>query len=180
MLRALLFVFVILILFSEQTWAEPNNPPLSPPELIPASDRDPEHLSMFVTHFFRWWVDNQLQYAHTSPDTKERKHFLNNEAETIKNSITPTLRYHYEQNLRGVEETDPVFPLNDFEDNWRNTASSRIVTLKDHTATVIVSFPRQELHYDPPSDTPFQLKIFLKIYQRFWRIQEVENITNKN
>ncbi len=169
---------LLLIFFSLPAWGGQGDAPLSPPELVPASDHDPEHLTMFVTHFFRWLLDNDLRYRNTSPDTQERKHVLKEEADTIKKSITPPLRYHYEQNLRGLEETDPLFPLGDWEDNWRNTAFSQIVTLQNQTATLTVSFPPNQLR-DLPCDTPFQFRVLLKIYKGAWRIEEIQDISDE-
>ena len=170
---------LLLIFFSLPAWAGQGDAPLSPPELVPASDHDPEHLTMFVTHFFRWLLDNDLRYRNTSPDTQERKHVLKEEADTIKKSITPPLRYHYEQNLRGLEETDPLFPLGDWEDNWRNTAFSQIVTLQNQTATLIVSFPRYQVS-DSPADTPSQLRVLLEVQGGTWRIGEVRDVTYRD
>ena len=173
MLRTMLIL--VLGLLSGTAWAESTNPPLSPPELIPATDHDPEHLTMFVTHFFRWWVDNYVRYFETEPHTKERAEILKEKEEAIKKNVTPLLWYNY-KNFDGLEEPDPIFPLGDFEDSWRNTAVSQIVTLQDHTATLIVSFPRNK-DYPPPYDKPFQFRILLQTYQGTWRIGEVRDVS---
>jgi hypothetical protein len=171
-------IFLLVFSFSLPAWAGQGDAPLSPPELVPATDRDPERLSMFVTHFFRWWVDNYVRYFEIEPHTKERAEVLKEKEETIKKSVTPLLWYHY-KNFDGLEEPDPIFPLGDFEDSWRNTAFSQIVTLQDQTATLIVSFPRNK-DYPPPYDKPFPFRVLLQTYQGAWRIGEVKDIMNRD
>ena len=168
---------LLLIFFSLSAWGGQGDAPLSPPELVPASDHDPEHLTMFVTHFFRWWVDNYVRYFETEPHTKERAEILKEKEEAIKKNVTPLLWYHY-KNFDGLEEPDPIFPMGDFEDSWRNTAFSQIVTLQDHTATLIVSFPPNQV-YEPPNDAPFQFRILLQVYQGTWRIREVRDVSSE-
>ena len=182
---------LLLIFFSLPAWAGQGDAPLSPPELVPASDHDPEHLTMFVTHFFRWWVDNELRYFQAGHDIKNGKEVFKGKKEQFKEreildqereaflekSLSPPLWYHY-KNFDGLEEFNPIFPLGDSNDSWRNTAFSQIVTLQDQTATLIVSLPPSGV-YEPPNDAPFQFRILLKTYQGTWRIGEVRDVSSE-
>ncbi|MFM7621519.1 MAG: hypothetical protein ACKO57_00885, partial [Alphaproteobacteria bacterium] len=73
---------LLLLFFSLSAWAGQGTTPLSPPELIPATDHNPEHLAMFVTHFFRWWMDNELRDVITY--TKDGKEFYKDKKEIFK------------------------------------------------------------------------------------------------
>jgi hypothetical protein len=170
---------LLLIFFSLSAWGGQGDAPLSPPELVPATDHDPEHLTMFVTHFFRWWVDNGIRYYETNSHTKEGKAVSKEREETLKKTLTPVLWEIYKNSEGDVDVDDPIFPWSDFQDNWRNTAFSQIVTLQNHTATLIVSFPRYQVS-DSPADTPSQLRVLLQVQGGTWRIGEVKDIMNRD
>ena len=182
---------LLVLFFSLPAWARQGDAPLSPPELVTASDHDPEHLAMFVTHFFRWWMDNELRNFQAGHGTKDGKEFFKGKKEqfkerelldqeteeTLKKTLTPVLLHHYE-NFNGLEEFNPIFPLGDSNESWRNTAFSQIVTLQNHTATLIVSLPPSSV-YEPPNDKPFQFRILLQTYQGTWRIGGVRDISSE-
>ena len=167
---------LLLILFSLPAWGGQGGAPLSPPELIPATDHDPEHLSMFVTQFFRWWVDNGIRYYETNSHTKEGKAVSKEREETLKKTLTPVLWSRYKNSEGELDTLDLIFPLGDSNDSWRDTAFSQIVTLQNQTATFIVSLPSSNV-YEPPNDKPFQFRILLQTYQGTWRIGEVRDVS---
>ena len=84
-------ILLLVLSFSLSAWAGQGDAPLSPPELVPASDHDPEHLTMFVTHFFRWWVDNNVRASETEENTKDHVAVLREREETLKKILMPTL-----------------------------------------------------------------------------------------
>jgi hypothetical protein len=170
---------LLVLFFSLPAWAGQGDAPLSPPELIPATDHDPKHLTMFVNHFFRWWVDNGIRYYETNSHTKEGKAVSKEREETLKKTLTPVLWETYKNSEGDVDIDDPILPWSDFQDNWRNTAFSQIVTLQDHTATLIVSFPRYQVS-DSPADTPSQLRVLLQVQGGTWRIGEVRDVTYRD
>jgi hypothetical protein len=133
---------------------------------------------MFVTHFFRWWVYNGIRYYETNSHTKEGKEVSKEREETLKKTLTPVLWEIYKNSEGDVDVDDPIFPWSDFQDNWRNTAFSQIVTLQDQTATLTVSFPPNQVR-DLPCDTPFQFRVLLKIYKGAWRIEEIQDISDE-
>jgi hypothetical protein len=182
---------LLLIFFSLSAWGGQGDAPLSPPELVPASDHDPEHLTMFVTHFFRWWVDNDLRDVITyTKDGKEfykdkkeifkQRQILDQEREkTLENSLTPVLWETYKNSVGDVGVDDPIIPWNDSDDTWRDTIFSQIVTLQDHTATLIVSFPLINMG-NPPDNAPLQLRILLQTQGGTWRIGGATEITDRD
>jgi hypothetical protein len=172
-------IFLLMFSLSLPAWAGQGDAPLSPPELVPASDHDAERLSMFVTHFFRWWVYNGIRYYETNSHTKEGKEVSKEREETLKKTLTPVLWEIYKNSEGDVDVDDPIFPWSDFQDNWRNTAFSQIVTLQDHTATLIVSFPRYQVS-DSPADTPSQLRVLLQVQGGTWRIGEVRDVKERD
>ena len=174
MLRTMLIL--VLGLLSGTAWAESTNPPLSPPELIPATDHDPEHLTMFVTHFFRWWVYNGIRYYETNSHTKEGKAVSKEREETLKKTLTPVLWETYKNSEGDVDVDDPIVPWSDFEDSWRNTAFSQIITLQDQTATLMVSFPLVHMG-NPPDNAPLKLRVSLQVQGGTWRIGEVRDVS---
>ncbi|MFM7621518.1 MAG: hypothetical protein ACKO57_00880, partial [Alphaproteobacteria bacterium] len=179
------------ILFSEQTWAEPNNPHLSPPELVPASDRDPEHLSMFVTHFFRWWVDNNVRASETQGNTKDHTAALREREETLKTILMPSLwdRYQaYARHQGPAEELHPilpVFPIDTFETTWRETAYAKLEFVNEQSAQLIVSLPSINIiapfpehifgKYSVYRDRSSLCLVTLAPYQGTWRVTTIEH-----
>ena len=92
-------IFLLVFSFSLPAWAGQGDAPLSPPELIPAADHDAERLSMFVTQFFRWWVDNNVRASETQGNTKDHVAVLREREETLKKILMPSLwdRYRWKE-----------------------------------------------------------------------------------
>jgi hypothetical protein len=184
---------LLVLFFSLTAWAGQGEAPLSPPELIPATDHDPEHLAMFVTHFFRWWMDNELRNFQAGHDTKDGKEFFKGKKEQFKEreildqereaflekSLSIALWEIYKNSQGDVEASNPIIPWNDSDDTWRDTIFSQIVTLQDHTATLIVSFPLINMG-NPPDNAPLQLRILLQTQKGTWRIGGATEITDRD
>jgi hypothetical protein len=119
--------------------------------------------------------DGKKFYKDETEILKQRKILSQEREDFLKKSLTPFLWFDY-KNFDGLEEFNPIFPLGDSNDSWRDTAFSQIVTLQNQTATFIVSLPSSNV-YEPPNDKPFQFRILLQTYQGTWRIGEVRDVS---
>jgi hypothetical protein len=183
-------ILLLVLSFSLSAWAGQGDAPLSPPELVPASDHDPEHLTMFVTHFFRWWVDNNVRASETEENTKEHAAVLREREETLKKTLMPSLWNQYQTYIKTQEliEEDglvfpPLAPIDNFQTPWRETAYARLDFINNAAAQLTVSFPetiilapRPEWIFDRYSDYRDRSSLYLvalKPYQGTWRIVKV-------
>jgi hypothetical protein len=184
-------ILLLVLSFCLSAWAGQGDAPLSPPTLISASDHDPEHLTMFVTHFFRWWVDNNVRASETQGNTKDHVAVLREREETLKKILMPTLwdRYQtYAGHAGPAEELHPilpVFPIDTFEATWRETAYSQLRSVDQRSAelivflpsiTIIAPFPEHIFgKYSVYRDRSSLCLVTLAPYQGTWRIATIEH-----
>jgi len=183
-------IFLLVFSFSLPACAGQGDAPLSPPELIPATDHDAERLSMFVTQFFRWWVDNNVRASETQGNTKDHVAVLREREETLKKTLMPSLWNQYQTYIKTQEliEEDglvfpPLAPIDNFQTPWRETAYARLDFINNAAAQLTVSFPetiilapRPEWIFDRYSDYRDRSSLYLvalKPYQGTWRIVKV-------
>ena len=183
--------FMILLgLLSGTAWAESTNPPLSPPELIPATDHDPEHLSMFVTHFFRWWVDGGIRASETEGNAKDHAIIIREREEVLKTILMPSLWKAYQaysQNPVSAGDASPTIPplgpTAPFQAIWRETAYAKVNGVHQYNADLIAYFPSLFILAPSPKSIFYETdyrdrsslyRVELQAYQGTWRIAHVQ------